>query len=82
MGNCKGCERKARLNPNTRRFYTYESREAAETHVQAMNEHGVDLTPSDIAEPSEVVHNAIDSDELRRLADIPFEDFYASLEEE
>jgi len=37
QGNCPSCGRRARLNNNTRRFYTYESRDAANTHCQAMN---------------------------------------------
>ncbi len=82
MGNCKRCKRKARLNPNTRHLYTYESREAAETHVRAMNEHGVTLTPSDILDTSEDAHKAHNMDELRLLAEIPEGAFYSSLEVE
>lgn len=56
QANCKFCERRARLNGNTRRFYTYDTREGAETHCEALNEHGVPLTPADIVDdPVEAV---------------------------
>lgn len=72
QGNCPSCGRRARLNNNTRRFYTYEGRDAADTHCRAMNEHGVSLTPADVVdEPSEA--------SLRLLAEIPADEYYASL---
>ncbi|MBL6893113.1 MAG: hypothetical protein ISR20_05970 [Candidatus Poseidonia sp.] len=57
QANCKACGRKARLNPSTRKCYTYESKEAAETHCRAMNEHGVDLTPTKAVETPQTPHN-------------------------
>ena len=59
QANCKHCGRRSRLNQATRRFYTYETKDAAETHCEALNRHVVDLTPEDIhdmpAEPAEAV---------------------------
>lgn len=38
QANCPACKRRARLNPFTRRVYSYSSREAATAHCRALNE--------------------------------------------
>lgn len=40
FATCKNCGRKSRLNPRTRKVYAYESKQAAQTHCEALNEHG------------------------------------------
>lgn len=39
QANCKNpaCKRRARLNANTRKFYEYDTKEAAERHCEALN---------------------------------------------
>ena len=74
QGNCPICKRRARLNMNTRKIYCYTSREAAETHCRAMNEHGVSLAPTDIVEDTQVPWGP-----AALLAEISEDVFYDSL---
>jgi len=38
QANCPACKRRARLNINTRKFYEYDTKEAAKMHCEALNE--------------------------------------------
>lgn len=59
QANCKNpdCKRRARLNANTRKFYEYDTRQAAEMHCEALNREagGIDLLPTSSAQ--EARHN-------------------------
>lgn len=62
----KECRRRARLNPRTRLFYEFTNPMDARRHLEYL-------------EAQRDAPEALDEAELLRLAEIPAEDFYASL---
>ena len=49
QANCKHCGYRPRLNPKTRAFHVFDTLEAAETALLALEQHGVALTPETLS---------------------------------
>lgn len=57
QANCKHCGYRPRLNPKTRAFHVFDTLEAAETALLALEEHGVALTPETVEQAPQPPQN-------------------------